>query len=708
VKETLEKLEALEGDDLRELARNYVDWLADEIELAFLDLEPETAGELEACGWEAWYSRMFGKQFVAILAKHHRESIEWHWDARMAQRRGEKPEYLSDFPIWSREHMKSTVARRMAVCDACLSVSEAIEEEERRGGYNLYVSRNKEMVKKHALSIEKLLTSEPVKKFYPKLARVKRNELGSSKGWQATFLNTEANYIFHFASLEEGLAGGNVEDWRPTFICLDDIDGREDSPVISEKRFITVTTEILPMAQSGTLVFFAQNYISRYSVMYRIHKGHSRVLTDRRPSKPVPAVIGLKTEQRVVGEVIRDVIVAGEYTWPLFGKEECQDRINREGLPAFLKERQHEVEQDREGLALQHYDDSVHVISRSEFARMYGTRDIPQRWYKYVFNDWARTKTQFHANVAGIIAVSGHESRLPGSVFLFSPMSFPASTPPEDVAKRILTTITPTVKVNNRDVSWDELVKITLGKTDLEKFITDAAALRDYKRNILAKVIPSYISPIIAAQNYLKFRLSHERTDVKKVYRDVFGLPFDGVNPGMDGGLDTINLLMRVDYKTPHAFRPGQQGFTNFYIVVEDGADALPAPFNEALSPDSLHDADLCRYQFKNWRFRDAHLTVAGEKEGELLKMNDDFGNGLMMLFHDRVVFASGLTKMEEVLDSLPEKVKMEAIEQIDDPQAKANRLAARQLLIKRETERVNKPRTRNVMQKLRNKLNQG
>jgi hypothetical protein len=250
---------------------------------------------------------------------------------------------------------------------------------------------------------------------------------------------------------------------------------------------------------------------------------------------------------------------------------------------------------------------------------------------------------------------------------------------------------------------------MTLGKTNLETVITDAAALRDYKRNILAKVIPTYSAPILSAQNYICFRMSHERNDVRKVYQDVFGLPFVGVNPGADGGLDTLNLLMRVDYKTDHAFRPGQKGFTNFYIVVEDDPETgKVTPFNEALSPDSLHDADLLRYQFKNWRFRDPHLTVAGEKEGELLKMNDDYGNGLMMLFHDRVVFASPLTKMEEMLDSLPEAVKMEAIEQIEDPQTKANRLAARQILINRETERINKPRTRNIMQQLRNKLNQG
>jgi hypothetical protein len=204
--------------------------------------------------------------------------------------------------------------------------------------------------------------------------------------------------------LDEGVAGANFDDIRPTLIVPDDIDDREDSPVISENRFQTFTRAVLPTRQANTLVFYAQNLISRFSCMYRIWKQHARVLTNRYVTEPIPAVRGLVTETRTVNGIVKDVVVAGETTWHGWNRQRIQEEIDTYGLPAFLRECQHEVEQSKEGLALQHWDDAVHVISRSEFAAVYGTRTKPQRWHGFGFNDFARTKTKYHANVTGIIA----------------------------------------------------------------------------------------------------------------------------------------------------------------------------------------------------------------------------------------------------------------------------------------------------------------
>ena len=94
-------------------------------------------------------------------------------------------------------------------------------------------------------------------------------------------------------TVDSAQAGSRVDETRPTFIVPDDVDGREDSVVIAENRFRLLTKEILPMRQDNTLVYFAQNLISRYSVMYRIHSGKEKVLTNRKPSQPIPAVLNL-------------------------------------------------------------------------------------------------------------------------------------------------------------------------------------------------------------------------------------------------------------------------------------------------------------------------------------------------------------------------------------------------------------------------------
>jgi hypothetical protein len=683
---------AEEIDDLLLLAEEAPEELTPEqVEYVrqLVDGDPATA--LEAQGWRVWYAEMFGQSFVDALDssetedRHHSEAIEWHWKARRAlihieledrklkqavligalskadyQGRLDAlheeyfPTFLAYFTIWSRGHLKTTIARRVTVADACLSTSAGV------GGYALIVGGTKKKVARTASSVEVMLRSPKIRQYYPKLSEVKRGYKGASKGWRADFLNTEAGYVFDFAGLDEGMAGANEEDVRPTLIMPDDLDQRSDSEVIAESNFYTFTHEILPMRQWNTLVWWAQNLISRFSCMYRVWKQQARVLTNRVFTNPIPAVRDLVTEVRTIGGIVKDVYVSGKPTSRLWDVRRIQAEIDTEGLPAFKKECQHEVDQDREGLVLQNYDDGVHVITLSEFEAVYGVREIPRRWYKYVFNDWARTKTKHHANVAGVVTVSSQNEPLPGCAFLFHPMSFPAGTAPEDVAVRLLTTMSPYATVRGERFTWERLVKSTLQATDLNHLIHDTTKLLTERRKLLASVIPDLVDPIRRSQNYVKFRGSHEQhskkdmTGALTVYKKVFGLPFDPTNPGGDGGVDMINLLMKVDYSEPHRIKPGVVGFTNFFVVVPDDK----AEYQEAMTPDDLTDSDLFRYQAKNCRNRDPFMTVEGEKEGGILKLNDDFINGLMMLFHDNCVQAAPMTYGEKVDALTPDKYK--------------------------------------------------
>lgn len=543
------------------------------------------------------------------------------------------------------------------------------------GGYALVVGGTKKKIGRTASSIEALLSLPSIKKYYPALSEVKHTAAGTSKGWRADFLNTRAGYVFDFAGLDQGMAGANEEDVRPTLILPDDIDQRTDSPVIAENNFHTFTDEVLPMRQANTLTFYAQNLISRYSVMYRIQKQQVRVLTNRKPTQPVPAVRQMVTEPRAVGTLIQDVFVSGKITWRGWDHQRVQDEINAMGLPAFLRECQHEVDQSKEGLVLQNYNDSVHPLSRSEFAAIYGTRELPQKWNKRVFNDWSRTKSKFHANVVGILTTASQNSPLPGAMFLFHPMSFPTATAAEDVAERLLSAISPTVRTKDGAVfTWKQLIASTLQKENLEYLIADFSERMKAEREVLASVIPQYVQPILRALHFNDFRGSHEqsKTGALAVYQRVFGLPFKPTNPGGDGGVDMINMIMRVDYSQPHAIRPGVMGLTNFYVLTDDDLSRpyrlneqtvyLPTPYNESLTPDDLHDADLFRYQASNCRFRDARLTAAGEKDGDILKLNDDFINGLMMLFYDRVLSALPLTEKEHQELTLPVNLREEVI----------------------------------------------
>jgi len=586
--------------------------------------------ELIAKGWRETYRELFGN-FVDACADHHIEAIEWHWESRLAFLEKRRPQYLAYFPIFSRGHMKSTLAERMVVVDGILSYAKS------EPGYCLFLSKNKEKVQEHISNIEALLSSDAVRQWCPKLSNPSRKEItGQQKKWTSSFLKSEANFSIQGGTLDSGLAGSRVEDTRPTAILLDDIDGREDSPVIAEARFRQLTTEILPMRQSNTLVFFAQNLISRYSTMFRIHTGQARVLTNRKPTEPIPAVRNLVTEQRTVDGIVKDVYVSGEPTWHMWDTARIQDEIDTEGLESFLRECQHAVAESKEGRILYNYDDNVHAISESEFAAVYGSLDAWLSWRKKPGNDWARTKTDKHANVAGWLTVSSEGTKHPAMTFFMYPMSFQANTAAEDVAERILSCLTPYAFDTT---TWSELRKDTLRRMKADVFTSSIADQVRYEHGELSKIVPTYTKPLLQRCNVQIGDMSHEMDTVRRIYSSVYGLGMKGVNPRKHGGTELINRDMKVDYDEVHPFRPEQKGYTRWFMVVPDDMtrDAYrevngkpvyhPRPYPVVVTSKDLEDSDLARYQLNNCRYRPPILTVTGEEIDVPENMLDDYHN---------------------------------------------------------------------------------
>ena len=626
--------------------------------------EVDVKANLQRLIWQGWrhtYAVMFGQEFVDALAVHHVEAVEWHWVSRKAFLDGEHPEYLAYFPIWSRGHMKSSIAERIVVVDGVLSAAYG------EPGYCLYLSKNKDKVQEHIANVETLLASPKVRAVCPSLSNPQRTAItNQQRRWTSSFLKTEANYAVQGGTLDSGLAGSRVGETRVTLIIPDDIDGREDSPVISESRFRQLTTEILPMRQSNTLVFFAQNLISRYSVMYRIHTGQERVLTNRKPAMPIPAVIDLKTEQQTVGGIIKDVYVSGQPTWQVWDARRIQDEIDTEGLASFERECQHQVQQDKTGLILYNYDDNVHVISESEFASVYGSVERWLRWRKKPGNDWARTKTDKHANVAGWLTVSDADTKLPNCKFMMYPLSFPADSAPEDVAERLLSCLSPYAY---DEVTWAELRKQVLRRANADVFTSTVAEKIAYEHGELAKVVSGYARPLLQSCNVQQGDMSHEMDTVRKLYAHIYGLGMKGVNPRKHGGTEAINRDMRVDYAEEHAFRPGEKGFTRWAMVVPDDKEReyrvvngkpvyRPKAYPMAMHTKDLHDDDLCRFHFANCRFRPPVLTASGEEIDIPEKIYDDFFNLAQMWEVGSQLTGTSLTMEQRIDMVIPETVK--------------------------------------------------
>lgn len=624
---------------------------------------------LIAQGWRTTYAELFGQSFVDSLDsaetddKHHSEAIEWHWNARVALLEGGRPphDWFAYFPIWPRGNMKTTIAEHMVVMDAVLSVAYV------QPGFCLYIGREKDKVKENISNIETILSSKKVREYAPKLSDVKRNdETGQKRQWTGTFLHTAARYVIKAATVESAQAGSKIEGTRVTFFLPDDIDSRDESPVIAETKFRLLTSEILPMRQQNTLTFFAQNLINRYSTMYRIHTGKSAVLANRKPTEPIPAVRDLVTERRTIDGQIRDIMVAGKPTWRVWDRQRVQDEIDTYTLPVFLTECQHEVEQNRDGVLLYEYDDKVHVISESEFISVYGSLDIWLQWRKKPGNDWARTKTDKHANVAGWLTKSDSASALPNHTFLIYPLSFPGRSSPEDVAERLISCLSPYAY---EKVTWRQLRHDVLRRANADVHTKNDAEKIQYEHGELARIIPNYTKPLLQRCNVQSGEMSHEVDTIRKTYAYVYALGLRPKNPGKHGGIETINTEMRIDKNEAHPFRPGEMGYSQWHFIVPDDTSRPyrevngqtvyhPRPYPLAFQTDALEDSDLWRFHITNWRDRPAKLTVAGEAIDEPEKLYDDACNLLQMWYTGAPLKGTSLTFEQQVELIIPASVK--------------------------------------------------
>jgi len=270
---------------------------------------------------------------------------------------------------------------------------------------------------------------------------------------------------------------------------------------------------------------------------------------------------------------------------------------------------------------------------------------------------------------------------LPGVTFLYNCLAFEEETPPEDCAIAMLKCISPTIRIDAVEYQWEDLVRVLIAREGIGRFTSTIKEQIDAQRSGLSKIIPKHVRPLLTGQRYIKFRMSHEADDWKRVYREVFGLPFEPANPGDGAGIELINLAMRVDETIKDPFRPGQMGFSRFYIIVPRNKISYP---NDD-KPDTLFGPDLARYQFTEHRWLTAKLNALGELERGQEKKNDDFVNGLQMFYMDHSISARELTKEEMQEEMLPEHLRLVSIEEQVDPELKEMAVYGRDLALRKE-----------------------
>lgn len=269
----------------------------------------------------------------ALFAAHHRDYWAWLW----AIEPGVRPEAF--LGIWPRGGAKSTSAEMGATALGCRG--------KRR--YGLYVCGTQPQADDHVGNIGTMLQGERIERWYPQMAERLVDKFGTSKGWRRNRLRTATGFTVDAIGLDTATRGVKLEDQRPDFIVIDDIDMHDDSPREVKRKIDALTKGLIPAGAPDVAILGIQNLIHRDGVFARLASGRAKFLARRRVSGPIPAVVNLVTRHEPQPDGTgRDVVVSGEPTWTGQTLARCQEQIDDMGLLAFLAEAQHEVNR-REG-----------------------------------------------------------------------------------------------------------------------------------------------------------------------------------------------------------------------------------------------------------------------------------------------------------------------------------------------------------------------
>lgn len=271
-----------------------------------------------------WLCTLFPRVVTEPFGDFHLEFWEWVW----AMRAGLRPKPL--VAVWSRDFAKSSNAEMAVVALGARKVRT----------YGLYISGTQDQADDHVGNIGGLLESKEVEAFYPDLANRSVGKYGNSKGWRRNRLRTRSGLVVDAMGLDSAARGAKVDEQRPDFMVIDDVDEETDSANATAKKMKALTKKLLPAGANDLAVLAIQNLIHPDSIFSQLVDGRADFLADRIISGPIPAVENLEVEQQ--GN--RFIIVGGKATWAGMDLNRCQEVIDDIGITAFRSEHLHDVE----------------------------------------------------------------------------------------------------------------------------------------------------------------------------------------------------------------------------------------------------------------------------------------------------------------------------------------------------------------------------
>ena len=358
-------------------------------------------GRYDGVEWAQWLVQLFPSYFtdghrLVEFADYHEEL--WRWVTGILP--DERPDPFVS--IWSRFFGKSTNAEATAVYLGC----------ERIRRYGLYVCGTQSQADDHVQNVAGMLESRAVAERYPGMAERLVGKYGQSKGWRIKRVRTATGFTLDAIGLDKAIRGAKIEEQRPDFIILDDLDDQEDTARTVEKKEQALKRKILPAGADNLAILAVQNLIHNNSIFTHLADGRADYLHKRIVSGPHPAIEGL-TWQEIKG-TNRVRLTGGRPTWQGVSLEKCQEHVDDIGFRAFRVECQHETELAQGVFLGDVWSDATHLVPDFE---------IPKGWSIDRGYDWGKSKPWccvWFAEADGESKVPEHGNRVYPKGTLFS------------------------------------------------------------------------------------------------------------------------------------------------------------------------------------------------------------------------------------------------------------------------------------------------
>lgn len=273
-----------------------------------------------------------------------------------------------------------------------------------------------------------------------------------------------------------------------------------------------------------------------------------------------------------------------------------------------------------------------HVITWSEFKRVYGQSAIPEHWRRALGHDWG--STEGHPAVVSLIARSAGNSAVPGLYFLY----------------------------------WGRTFK---------------GALVDHVAEVVKAETDAYHGAVEL------WRMSHEAKSESDTYKVKFGLPFQPMRSGKTEGIAQIRHMLRIrDTEKPHPFKPSLNGRPLLYLVVDDGEMVNP----KTDAGLARHRGEFASYKFADT----PPTQQRGQTIPVPYKWYDDAMDSMRGIFAEWGPSIKPMTLDEQINERLPETWQDEYLRTLPPPVAQGYYDARRETVDEIKQELMNRRRPAN------------